>query len=109
MSVPSVCQFGVIVLWKRRRRTGFDSELPPRGIEVIVQIFAVARDGACRVSDRAIGIATSTLKVIGIALWKGGVIRHGVDGGVNISVEYAFRNHDKAQSLEALFGVAIWY
>ena len=35
---------------------------------------------------------------------------HGVGGGVNISVEYAFRNRDKAQSLEALFGVAdIWY
>ena len=61
------------------------------------------------------GQALMTSKVAGrfrggITLWKGGVLRHGVGGGMNISIEYAFRNHDKAQFLEALFGVAdIWY
>ena len=45
-----------------------------------------------------------------MALCKGGVFRHGVGAGVNISIEYAFRTLDKAQFLEALFGVAdIWY
>ena len=56
---------------------------------------------------RACGRATI---VQGIALLKGGVIGHGVGGGVNISIEYAFRNLDMAQFLEVLFGVAdIWY
>ena len=46
-SVPSICQSGVIVLWKRSRRTEADSEIecPGVGLDLIVQKFAVARVG----------------------------------------------------------------
>ena len=112
----SVSLVSYIVLWKRRRRTDadIDIECPQVGLDVLVQILAVVRVGAVRGSP-AYGRATTTLNVEalfhgGLALWKGGVIRDGVGGGVNISIEYAFRNLDKAQFLEALFGVAdIWY
>ena len=105
------------VLWKRRQRTDADGniECPRDRLDALEQIFAVARVGAVR-RRPAYGRAMTTLNVVlalfrgSIALWKGGVIRYGVGGGVNISIEYAFRNLDKAQFLEALFKVAdIWY
>ena len=104
--VPSVCQFGAIVLWKRRRLTGNGIERLGLVFDPTAQSFAVARLGSVPIMRRACGRATI---VQGIALWKGGVIGHGVGGGVNISIEYAFRNLDKAQFLKVLFGVAyIW-
>ena len=117
-AVPSVCQFDVInVLWKRRRRTGCESECPRLDSESLVQSRAVVRVGEVhdiRVQD-ASGCALIILDVEalfqgGIALWNGGLIRNGVSGGMDISIDYAFRSLDKAQFFEALFGVTdIWY
>ena len=102
-SVPSVCQFGVIVLWKRGRLTGKDSELPHHVCDAAGLIFAVSRVGSGPITPLTCDVATTAQR---IALWKGGVIRHRVGVGLNISIEHAFRNLDKAQFLEALFGVA---
>ena len=103
--VPVVCQFGVIVLWKLRRRTGNGIERPGREFDLLGQSFAIARVGLAPGLRQAFGPATIIQDIIK-ALWKGGVIRHGVGVGVNIPIESAFRNLDKAQFLEVLFGVA---
>ena len=95
------------------RRTGVDNECPHGGLEALVHNCASAQVGVGHAIERlAKGRATTTsnIEAPGIALWKGGAIRHGVDGGVNISIEYAFRNLDKAQFLEGTSGAAdIWY
>ena len=112
-TVPSVCQFRVIVLWKRRRRTWGDSDCPRHGLEVLVRSYAVGRGRVEHVPIHlALGRANMTSKVDAgiVALWKGGLIRHGVGGGGSISIEYAFRNLHKVPSFGGMSGVAdIWY
>ena len=95
-------------MWQRRRHTGVNCELPGHGKEGLIQACTVVRVGEVRVSILAEGPTTSTFHVIalsqgGIGLWKGCVGKHGVGAGVNLSIEYVFRNQGKAQSLEELF------